>query len=149
MRNIATQANGTECNPWDKPANLVFPTNELSNNEIIQEGIRLVALYLEHKGYEIISTDESGSTTIDIIARQDDTIVLCEVKTRIVFESDIFPDLNVPAESLKRYRKAVCSYFLKNPDTGDIRFDVVSLVIAGKTNARLRHLINVCGMETR
>ena len=106
-------------------------------------------MYFQHKVYEIISTDESGSTTIDIIARQDDTIVLCEVKTRIVFESDIFPDLNVPAESLKRYRKAVCSYFLKNPDTGDIRFDVVSLVIAGKTNARLRHLINVYGMETR
>ena len=54
-----------------------------AHNELGKWGENLAAEYLQDKGYEILERDwKSGHHDLDIVAKEDDTLVVVEVKTR-------------------------------------------------------------------
>lgn len=131
-------------NPWNKIIRPAKPVEEYTNKEVGKEGEKLAALYLEYKGYQIITMNwTSRMGEVDIVARQGDTLVLCEVKTRVCLEEkNVFPELKVDAAKQKKYRQLALQYLIEHPEEDSVRFDVIALVITGQQNARLRHLIN-------
>lgn len=133
-----------EFNPWEKITRPSKPIEEYNNKEVGAEGEQLAALYLEYKGYEIVEMNwTSKRGEIDIVARQGDSLVLCEVKTRISLDDEeVFPELKVNKTKQKKYRQLALQYLIDHPKEQSVRFDVIALVITGQQNARLRHLIN-------
>ena len=54
-----------------------------AHNELGKWGEELAATYLEEKGYVILERDwKSGHHDLDIVAKDGDTLVIVEVKTR-------------------------------------------------------------------
>lgn len=120
------------------------PLSEYTSHEIGQEGEHLAASYLEKRGYEVLERNwRCSSGEVDIIAREGDTVVLVEVKTRLTLgeSSDVMPELAVDRRKQRRYRKLALLYLACHPDVTSVRFDVIALNIVGERCARLRHLI--------
>ena len=54
-----------------------------AHNELGKWGEEIAARFIEKNGYEILERDwKSGHHDLDIIARDEDTLVIIEVKTR-------------------------------------------------------------------
>lgn len=106
-------------------------------------GEKIVALYLEKKGYKILNRNyciKGGE--IDIIASiNDEIIAFIEVKTRT-------PDfLNSGFDAVtKKKRKLIIKtsemYTLKNPHNLQPRFDVAQIVIDGKKVVAFNYIEN-------
>ena len=68
-----------------------------AHNELGKWGEDTAAAFLEEKGYQIIERDwKSGHHDLDIVAKEDNTLVIVEVKTR---RSRLFGD---PEEAIDR-----------------------------------------------
>lgn len=113
------------------------------NKELGKRGEEAAARYLYLRGYEILERNwECFAGEADIIARDGDTLVFVEVKTRRNTEKG-FPSEAVGAKKRKRYEKIALAYVEDYPELDvPVRFDVVSLVVVGKNKALLRHHIN-------
>lgn len=73
---------------------------------------------------------EDGSGEVDLIARDRNTLVFVEVKTR---RTDSYgpPERAVGAEKQRKLVRAARSYVLKaEADWSQVRFDIVSVVLA-------------------
>jgi putative endonuclease len=109
------------------------------------QGEQLAVDYLSHHGYEIIDRNVTlGGVEIDIVARQNRTIILVEVKTR---RSDYFgpPEEAVGPAKLRRLGLAALTYQRQNPTNQQIRLDVISIVWPNNSGSRrrLRHFQGV------
>lgn len=97
-------------------------------------GELVVREYLEENGYKILKHNEKiAGVEIDILARKDNTLVFCEVKTR---ENDHFGRgiEGVSQTQQKRYLRAASLMSAKDKYKNmDIRFDVIE-VTRGKIN---------------
>ena len=102
------------------------------------KGEKLALTFLRQRGYKIIVRNfccRFGE--IDIIARQEETTVFIEVKTRY---SRAF---GLPQEAIKiekiRHLQRVAQFYIKNYATpeGDFRFDVVSIILGEATKIHL------------
>jgi putative endonuclease len=96
--------------------------------------------HLRKKGYEIV---ERGFRLfrgeIDVVARDGDTLVFVEVKTR-ADESHGRPEESVTPSKQRQIRRLAQGYLVRN-GCGDVacRFDVVAILFRAPDDYRLEH----------
>jgi len=93
-------------------------------------GEQMAAAYLQEAGYQILERNyRCPFGEIDIIAREDDTLVFVEVKSR---RSENFglPQLAVGPDKQRRISK-ISLYYLQSHrlDAENVRFDVVAILL--------------------
>jgi len=104
-----------------------------------KKGEDRAAEFLAEKGYEIITRNyRFRHAEIDIIAKKNKILVFVEVKTR-TNTSYGMPEEFVDATKRRLIMKAAENYIFDHDWHGDIRFDVVSLVINQNTT-RIQHI---------
>ena len=94
-----------------------------------KQGENLATEYLAGKGYEILHRNwRYGRSEVDIIARIGNDWVFVEVKTR---ETDYFgyPEESVDKAKQKQLQKAADAYVDEHPIEGEIRFDIVAVIL--------------------
>jgi putative endonuclease len=96
--------------------------------ELGNKGESFARQHLEGKGYKILETNwRHGNAEIDIIAKDGDTLVFVEVKTRgkAVAEK---PQEAVGQKKRQLMVRAANAYTVKIQHDWEIRFDVVAIV---------------------
>ena len=107
-----------------------------------QYGERLAARHLAGAGLAIVATNwRCAEGEIDIVARERDVVVICEVKTR---RTDAF---GTPAEAVTRtkadrLRRLAMLWLRAHPAGGqaELRFDVVSVLLPRAGGPVVEHL---------
>ena len=103
-------------------------------------GETAAAKYLEYKGYEIIERNyRLKCGEIDIIAKDEETLVFAEVKTRKSDEYGAAAEF-VDYKKQQRIRRTAVSY--AKSDSVDMRFDVVEVYYATEDNKAVLKRIN-------
>ena len=109
------------------------------NHELGREGEERACGFLRSQGYEILETNwRCGNHELDIIAKQGNTLVVAEVKTR---KSSYYgePENAVNAKKRKIIVNAADAYIrIKGLDM-EVRFDIISLVI-GSGQTTINHI---------
>ena len=111
-----------------------------THNELGALGEQIAVDYLIERGYQIIERNWSnGHKEIDIIAKDDDTIVIVEVKTR---QSTylVEPETAVDVFKQRNLIWAANSYVKRNQYDNDVRFDIISIVIDKNNEKRIEHI---------
>jgi putative endonuclease len=107
-------------------------------------GEKLARRYLKRNGYKVLFRNFRGRSggEIDIVCRDDDTLVFVEVKTR-GREDFGRPVEAVDREKQKRISRGALAWLrmLDNPDIL-FRFDVVEIIIADDAKPRLELIKN-------
>lgn len=117
------------------------------NQELGRRGEEAAARFLERRGYDIVARNWTCPIgEVDIIARDESTLVFTEVKTRSNCEKGL-PEDAVGPEKRSRYEKLAAA-FLKDYDVVDlrVRFDVVALLVIAPDRALVRHHIDAFGV---
>ena len=119
----------------------------LSKSSHLRRGVRgekLACRYLKRSGYKILLRNFRGRTggEIDVVCRDNDTLVFVEVKTR-GGEDFGRPVEAVDREKRKRISRGALAWMgmLDNPDIF-FRFDVVEVVIADDAKPRVELIKN-------
>lgn len=91
-------------------------------------GEDLAAEYLKGKGYSLVARNwRRRSGELDIIARQDDVLVFCEVKSSR-YEGESNPELQVNRKKQIRLARLAREYLaLEQPAFQVCRFDVIAV----------------------
>lgn len=110
-----------------------------SGKTLGDRGERIAADFLSRRGYDIVERKfRYARAEIDLIARKDNLIVFCEVKTR---RSNAFGtgEEAVDVKKQSRIKKAAEGYIsVKRLESYEFRFDVVVVDIrSGSTSVRL------------
>jgi putative endonuclease len=98
------------------------------HNDLGKWGEQRALAYLRRLGYEILAVNwRYGRAEIDIIARDGDTLVVVEVKTR---NTDVFgpPQYAVGKKKMRLLMDAVNAFVEQNRLDLDVRFDIISIV---------------------
>lgn len=104
------------------------------------DGERAAAEYLRSKGYAILETNyRAEGCELDIIAREGDTIVFVEVKTRAGTGYG-FPEEAVGAVKKENIGRAAEAYLLAYRLENEIRFDVISIVTQKNKAPEIFHI---------
>ncbi len=117
---------------------------QMSAQELGKRGELLAARYLDQRGYEIVECNmRNYYGEADIVAREDNCVVLVEVKTRLALQGDddVIPELAVNDQKQKRYRNIALRYLEEHPECTYIRFDVIAIKVEAEHHANLRHLV--------
>ena len=107
--------------------------------ELGKKGEEIAARYLKSKGYTIIARNwYCDRREIDIIARQNDQIVIVEVKSR---EGDYFeePWEAVSTTKIRNLVEAADAWLIQQEVNLEARFDVISIVFSDDGNYELTH----------
>lgn len=102
------------------------------HNQTGTTGEDIAASFLEKKGYSLLEKNwRFGHEEIDIIASNDSTLVIAEVKTR---KSNYFgePEEFVTRQKQKHLIKAANAYIEKNNLDLDVRFDIIAVILSEK-----------------
>ncbi len=102
-------------------------------------GEELASAFLSQKGYTILEKNWGfGREEIDILAQKDDTLIVVEVKTR---SGSFFgePEEFVNRQKQKNLIKAVNAYIEKNDLDLEVRFDIIGVILTGKSH-RINHI---------
>ncbi|HSW68113.1 MAG TPA: YraN family protein [Bacteroidales bacterium] len=111
------------------------------HNELGSSGEGIARDYLSRNGYDILETNwRSGKYEIDLIARIGKQLVIAEVKTRCV-NYLVEPEAAVTSEKQKLLIRAANAYVQRFQYDLDVRFDIISVVIAKKEH-KIRHIID-------
>lgn len=114
----------------------------MNNIETGKKGESLATEYLLKKGYEIVGTNKRFShfCEIDIIAKDKETYVFCEVKTR---KNNICgsPLEAITKTKYQNIKKGVFFYRQENPKCKKYRIDAVSIILEPKLE--IIHLKNI------
>ena len=105
-------------------------------------GEQLAVRHLADAGLAIVATNwRCAQGEIDIVARERDVLVICEVKTR---RTDAF---GTPAEAVTRTKadrlRRLAMLWLRDHPSGvdlDVRFDVVSVLLPRAGGPAVEHL---------
>lgn len=104
-------------------------------------GEEVASRHLEASGLQILARNwRCAEGEIDIVARERDVLVICEVKTRSGL------GYGLPAEAISRrkadrLRRLACRWLQEHPAGGaDVRFDVVSVTRPARGAAVVEHL---------
>ena len=114
-----------------------------AHNEFGKWGEDLAADYLRDKGYAIIDRDwKSGHHDLDIVAKEGDTLVIVEVKTR---RNRLFgnPEEAIDYRKLQSLQQAINHYIKYRHIDSEIRFDIITVVGTIGSEPEIDHLIDV------
>ena len=114
-----------------------------AHNELGKWGEDIAATYLKKKGFEIIERDwKSGHHDLDIVAKDGNTLVIVEVKTR---RNRLFgnPEEAIDYKKRKSLQSAI-NHYIKSHCTGqEVRFDIISIVGMIGSQPERDHIIDV------
>ena len=114
-----------------------------AHNELGKWGEDTAAAYLEEKGYQIIERDwKSGHHDLDIVAKEGNSLVIVEVKTR---RNRLFGD---PEEAIdykkRRNLQSAINHYVKSHHFGSsVRFDIISIVGTIGSQPEIDHIKDV------
>ena len=122
-----------------------MPVEEMSPQELGDEGERIAATYLDVRGFDILEHNwicPAGEA--DLIARDGDTVVFVEVKTRFSKRPEMpqMPELAVDRRKQERYRRIATTYLSLCEGTPPVRFDVIAVVITSNRTVKIHHLVD-------
>jgi len=104
------------------------------------EGEDLAVKFLRKKGYRIISRNYKNYIgEIDIIAKDGETVVFIEVKTR-ANDSFGFPFESVHRKKRQKLKNLALLYLKKLGEELPVRFDVLSITCAENGNMEIDHI---------
>jgi putative endonuclease len=99
------------------------------HNELGRQGEERALAYLRSNGYTILATNyRAGRNEIDIIARDGNTLVIVEVKSR---QSNFFaePEYSVTLEKQKSIIRAANSFIHRKNIELETRFDIIAIIM--------------------
>ena len=102
------------------------------HNALGQRGEAIAVQYLKREGYEILARNfRYKRAEIDLIAFQDDLVIIVEVKTR---NSDYFgdPQRFVSPKKIRLMVKAADAFVRQKDWEYPIRFDIVAVLLNSK-----------------
>ncbi|HHY91294.1 MAG TPA: YraN family protein [Clostridiales bacterium] len=109
-----------------------------------REGEKIAASYLRRNGYQIVEMNyRCRFGEIDIVARQKNTYVFVEVKTR---KNSYF---GRPAEAIDSFKKQhmlkVAQYYIQchRLDGHDFRFDAIEIYFSPLKKIQVNHIQNI------
>lgn len=113
----------------------------LTNIELGKIGEDLAADYLQGCGYVILGRNwRSARVELDIIARDKNTLVFCEVKTRRSISYG-YPSEAITALKLAHIRTAALHWLTHNRKKySGVRFDVVSVLYGHDEKSQITHI---------
>jgi putative endonuclease len=92
-----------------------------------RKGERLAACFLERHGYEVLARNWHCSLgEIDIVAREGDTLVFVEVRSRRA-GTPYKPEESISATKMARLAAVAEAFLATHPWNGPCRFDVVAV----------------------
>lgn len=110
------------------------------HNDIGREGEDVAASYLMQKGYRIVARNwRYGPKEIDIVARDGETMVFVEVKTRSTLAFEL-PQEAVTKKKMKNLVEAADAYMLQYNIELEGRFDIVG-VLNGNPPKVIEHIV--------
>ncbi len=102
------------------------------HNQLGKKGEQLAVDYLLKKGYTIVERNyRFDKAEVDVIAQQNDTLAIVEVKTRSSTDFGNPQDFVKPKQ-IKNLVKAVDEYVTVNDLDVEVRFDIIAIVRTGK-----------------
>lgn len=109
------------------------------HNEVGKDGESIAAAYLLREGYELLENNwRYRKAEIDLIARQGDTLVFIEVKTRKnTFFSD--PELAVDQKKQNLITNAAMVYMERIGHEWEVRFDIIAVIYESEDSFDIRH----------
>ena len=120
--------------------------DELSPRETGRLGEELALGCLKMGGLDFVERNYSCAFgEADLVMRDGDTAVLCEVKTRSegACGKATPPELAVTPHKRQRYGKIARYYYSMHPWVESVRFDVLAVEIKSSRRARCTHFPNV------
>lgn len=113
----------------------------LTNIELGKIGEDLAADYLQGCGYVILGRNwRSARVELDIIARDKNTLVFCEVKTRRSISYG-YPSEAITAIKLAHIRTAALHWLTHSRKKySGVRFDVVSVLYGSDEKSKITHI---------
>ena len=99
------------------------------HNELGKKGEELAVAYLREQGYAILATNfRAGRNEIDIVARDGETLVIVEVKSR---RSNYFaePEYAVTMDKQRALIRAANSYIYRKNIELETRFDIIAIIL--------------------
>ncbi|OQB43253.1 MAG: hypothetical protein BWY09_00232 [Candidatus Hydrogenedentes bacterium ADurb.Bin179] len=112
-----------------------------------QKAEDLAARYLRKKGYMLLHRNlRLDRFEVDIVAKQGDTIVFVEVRSR-TYDVISTPEETIRYTKRKHLRAAARRYIAWHGEAGCYyRFDVIGVVMAPESEARIHHIENAFTM---
>ena len=96
--------------------------------------------YLEQQGYIILETNwRSGHKEIDIIAKDEDFLVIVEVKARKNEDLTNAEDA-VNEKKMRNFIRAANNYILTKDLNCKTRFDIITLILNNNGEYKLNHI---------
>ena len=118
-------------------------TSDLRRTELGRHGERIAAAYLARAGLRVLDRNwRCREGELDLVARDGDALVFCEVKTR---KGTGFghPAEAVTAAKRRRLRQLAAAWLVAHDEHApDLRFDVVGVHVPAAGPARVVHLRN-------
>ena len=111
------------------------------HNKLGKEGELIAFMILQRDGFTVLETNwRFQKAEIDVIAKKDGFLVFIEVKTR---SSKKFgrPEDAIDKKKIALYKNAAEGYLEQYPTEDEIRFDVVSIIIA-KDGTQIEYISN-------
>jgi putative endonuclease len=111
------------------------------HNELGKKGELIAVDFLKEKGFEILETNfRLDKDEIDIIAKDGETLVFVEVKTR---STDYFgePEIAVGDKKIEFLLRAAENYLASKNLNTEIRFDIISIVL-NSNKKKIRHIVD-------
>lgn len=105
-------------------------------------GEELTAKFIQERGLTVIERNwRCCFGEVDIIAEDNDTVVLVEVKTRVIGHSSlIMPEMAVGPRKRDRYQKLALVYLSRSYPRRAVRFDVAAVGIVDPGCSWLHYL---------
>ena len=111
-----------------------------THNEIGALGEQIALEYLFERKYQILETNwVCGHKEVDIIAKDGDTIVFVEVKTRHS-TCLVEPEATVDVYKQRHLIWAANSFVNRYQYDNDVRFDIIAIVIDKNNEKRIEHI---------
>ena len=111
-----------------------------AHNDLGAMGEQFALEYLLEKNYQILETNwVCGHKEVDIIAKDGDTIVFVEVKTRHS-KCLIDPEITVDSYKQRHLIWAANSYVNRYQYDNDVRFDIIAIIVNPNNEKKIEHI---------
>lgn len=113
---------------------------------------KAAAMFLDRRGYEIIDEPwkrEGGMLPVDIVARDEETIVFVSTRGKNIESGAHFEDASLDRDKLEAFAVNWFSDNAEELDENPFRFDAISILVMGDDakKALLRHHINALSVS--